>query len=301
MSLLDKSKQLVGDNSTALQAGGNVTIVFSTGEEAIKDLVARTLESQMPSLREEAKKQVDKIASTFGAQIINRLAQEAESVVIEKLKSPDIQYQINQSIMQVARKGISVKSDSLRELIAKKILTNDEGEDLLIDHAFEIMPRLTIDSVKLLSIIYYLRYWTPPKRKAIITKETSSKQDYSYAGYNQKVTYSTASPFYHDIQGEKSYLLKLVGSLDALKPINLDMLGIIGCTIAGTFYDVRYTELFNKHNPSIPVSDETIHSYYSTLFSIMQKFGIDNISILDRTTLSPLGEIIAQAYLDTIQ
>ncbi|EML0361691.1 hypothetical protein RI835_001022 [Providencia rettgeri] len=299
MSFLDKNKQLVGDNSTALQAGGNLTLIFGDSKDAINDLVARTLESQMPSLREEAKKEVDIIASTFGAQIINRLAQEAESVVIEKLKSPDIQYQINQSVIQVARKGIGIKSASLRELIAKKILTSDEGEDLLIDHAFEIIPRLTTDSIKLLSVIYYLRYWTP--RKAPIVKAATAQQNYSYAGYNQKVTYSTVSPFYYDVQGDESCLLKLVGPLDSLKPVHLDMLGINGCIIPGAKYDTEYTKLFNKFNPSMPVDNQTIHTCYPVLFSIIQKFGIDNFELLNHTTLSPLGETIAKTYLDSIQ
>ncbi|QNP21081.1 LPO_1073/Vpar_1526 family protein [Providencia rettgeri] len=299
MSFLDKNKQLVGDNSTALQAGGNLTLIFGDSKDAINDLVARTLESQMPSLREEAKKEVDIIASTFGAQIINRLAQEAESVVIEKLKSPDIQYQINQSVIQVARKGIGIKSASLRELIAKKILTSDEEEDLLIDHAFEIIPRLTTDSIKLLSVIYYLRYWTP--KKVFITGATTAQQDYSYAGYTQKVTYSTVSPFYYDIQGEESYLLKLVGSLDSLKPVNTYLLDINGCTIQMASYNIKYTELFNKFNPSMPVDNETIHIHYSTLFSIMQKFGINDFDVLGHTILSPLGETIAKTYLDSIR
>ncbi|MBI6192215.1 LPO_1073/Vpar_1526 family protein [Providencia rettgeri] len=301
MSLLDKNKQQVGDNSTALQAGGNLTLVFGAGEEAIKDLVARTLESQMPSLREEAKKQVDEIAATFGSVIINRLAQEAESVVIDKLKSPDIQYQINQSILQVARKGFGVKSEVLAELIAQKISTNDEEKDILIDHAFEVIPRLTTDSIKLITVIQYIRRYTATKPK--VAKNNVSAT-YNYGGYTQQLNATMGNikgnQFYSDIQGDDSYLLKLTGPIHLLKVVNLSMLGINGCIDKELSYKMNYIELLNRHNPNLQITDLTINTYYSTLYSVLQKFGIKDFAEFNSVCLSPLGEMIAKTYLNSV-
>ncbi|MEQ5432814.1 LPO_1073/Vpar_1526 family protein [Providencia huaxiensis] len=301
MSLLDKNKQLVGDNSTALQAGGNLTVVFGAGEEAIKDLVARTLESQMPSLREEAKKQVDEIAATFGSVIINRLAQEAESVVIDKLKSPDIQYQINQSILQVARKGFGVKSEVLAELIAQKISTNDEEKDILIDHAFEVIPRLTTDSIKLITVIQYVRNYTTTKPKAAKNNVSAT---YNYGGYTQQLNATMGNiketQFYSDIQGDDSYLLKLTGPMHLLKVVNLSMLGINGCIDKELSYKMNYIELLNRHNPNLQITDLTINTYYSTLYSVLRKFGIKDFAELNNIYLSPLGEMIAKTYLNSV-
>lgn len=301
MSLLDKNNQRIGDNSTALQAGGNLTVVFGTGEDAIKDLVAKTLEFQMPALRDEAKKQVDEIASSFGAQIIDRLAQEAESVVIEKLKSPDIQYQINQSIIQVARKGAGVKSEILKELIAQKIITSNNEKDLLIDHAFEIIPRLTIDNIKLLAIIEYIRRYSSSRSNGT-SQKTHEKSD--YGGYTQYISVSMrnieTSSFYSDIQGENSYLLKLVGHIESLKIINLSMLGINGCIDKSLRYKVDYIELFNKRNPRLQVTNLTINTHYSTLFSILRKFGIKDFDEFNGLYLTPLGEVIATTYLNSV-
>ncbi|WP_272516907.1 LPO_1073/Vpar_1526 family protein [Providencia sp. PROV209] len=299
MSLLDKNNQQVGDNSTSLQAGGNITINFGTGEDAIRDIVARTLQFQMPALREEAKRQVDEIASSFGSQIIERLSQEAEAVVIEKLRSPDIQYQINQSVIQVARKGFGIKSNILKELIADKISSHEEEEDILIDHAFEIMPRLTTDNLKLISIIHFIRSFSSHNFfKIKYVKSLLNNKQLFYRG--STIYLNSDNLFYHLVQGDSAFIHSIVYDIESLKKVDLSMMAINGCIDFDKRYNTTYIDVFKRFNPAIDIDESNISTVYSTLNSIINKFGIDDFNKLNGVTLTPLGAIIATCYLESL-
>lgn len=109
----------MGDNSNAVQVAGDFNVGNTTTEViAICNLVVST---QMAALRQEAQEEARLRATEFGSQIIEKLSSEVEDIVMEKLRDPDIQYAMNQSVIQVARKGLGAKSDLLKELIVSKI------------------------------------------------------------------------------------------------------------------------------------------------------------------------------------
>lgn len=295
MSLFDnKSGQHVGDNSTAVQVAGNAVIGNTTTEVVtICELVIR---SQMASLKEEAYKLVKERAAEFGNQIGSQLSQSLDEQLTKKLADPDIQYSINQAVTQVARKGFNEKSELLKELIVSKINNNNEEDDLRIDHALEITPKLSTNDIKFLALVYYLRNTSkilnginitflaernenPPEKANMTTQENHDFHKNIYSDFN--LDYA-----------------KILNSIQSLKKINKDLLSIHGVVFTDKFYTTPCTEILGKRTGIKSfANDEAFFEAFPALKYILSAFGINDLKELDSLVMTPIGHIVAENYL----
>ncbi len=295
MSFLDNSGQKVGDNSNAIQVTGNLNVGNTTTE--VMTICNLVISTQMAALRQEAQEEARLRALEFGNQIIKKLSSEVEDIVIEKLKDPDIQFAMNQSIVQVARKGIGAKSDLLKELIVSKIKNNEEEIDLLIDHALDITQRLTTSELKFLSIVFYFRFCIKTQNGVILNHVVEqSDESYNENGINKIFCRAVFNEIYKNSSIDFD---KITDGIEKIKPINLTMLDVKGCTTSEKHYTKNYFALI-KERSGVELIDNDYADFrkkFNTIATLLDKFGIKNLEEFNSAVLSPLGMIISENYL----
>ncbi|HBW1326749.1 LPO_1073/Vpar_1526 family protein [Klebsiella pneumoniae] len=295
MSLIDnKSGQHIGDGSTAIQIAGNAQIGNTTTEVVtICELVVR---AQMASLKEDAYKLVNQRATEFGNQIASKLSRDLDDKLKEKLSDPDIQYSLNQAVIQVARKGFDEKSELLKELIVSKIETQEEDDSIVIDHALELTSKLTTNDIKFLSFIYYLRSITKIRKGINITVLAEENKTHTeLPGFTVEQNHLRHKEYYSDYRHD---LIKFLGELQSLKKINVDMLGLKGVIFTDKHYVTSYQDLLGKRTGISKFdNDASFYEAFPALKSTLDAFGIATIENFNSIVLNPIGELIAENFL----
>lgn len=294
MSLFEKSGQSVGDNSSAIQVTGDAHFGNTTTE--VMAICQFMVKSEMASLRADAYALVESRAQEFGQQIAEKLSNDVDEKLREKLADPDIQYTLNQAVIQVARKGFDAKSELLKELIVSKFKSTEEEQNLILDHALDVTQRLTTSEIKLLSLIYYFRFCHKTMGGVDITDIVKRGTDGPpVPGLPIQTCFDIIAQSYKIY--ELDYI-KILSALDSLKPVNKQMLAIKGCINSEQHYEKNYIELIKERTGIVIANEEFFKAEFATLSSIMEAFSIKTIEELNDYVLSPIGVVIAENYLE---
>lgn len=294
MNLFEKSGQSVGDNSSAIQVTGDAHFGNTTTE--VMAICQLMVKSEMASLREDAFALVDSRAQEFGNQIAEKLSKDVDEKLRAKLADPDMQYTLNQAVVQVARKGFDAKSELLKELIVSKFKSTEEEENLILDHALDITQRLTTSEIKLLSLVYYFRYCTKTMRGVNITKIVERRTEGpTVAGLTFEACLDIMDQVYKDFDIDYQ---RIISTMDSIKPVNKQMLIIKGCINAEQSYEKNYIDLIKERTGIEMADEESFKKNFATLSSIIEAFSIQGVSELNGYVLSPLGCVIAKNYLE---
>ncbi|HDX4048211.1 TPA: hypothetical protein ROG05_000557 [Enterobacter soli] len=295
MSFFDnKSGQHVGDGSSAIQVSGDAVIGNTTTE--VVTICGLVIRAEMASLKEEAYNLVNQRATEFGNQIASKLSSDLNDKLKEKLSDPDIQYSLNQAVVQVARKGFDEKSELLKELIVSKIQTEEEDDSIIIDHALEATSKLTTNDIKFLSLIYYLRNISKIRNGInITTLAEENETHFGLIGFTVTQNHAFHKDFYSNYNID--YILFL-GELKSLKKINIDLLGLKGVVFTDKHYTTNYKELLGKRiGQSVFESDELFFETFHGLKLSLEAFGIPTIDDFNSIVLNPIGHLIAENFL----
>lgn len=294
MSIIDKSGQHVGDNSSAIQVAGNATIGNSTTE--VMEICKLVVMEKFSTLREDAMNVAMQRAQEFAVNITERLSSELDSKIEKKLKDPDLQFAISEATAIVAKKGDKTKSELLQEIIVSKINNENEDTDLLLDHALEITKRLTTSEIKLLAFIYYHR------RTDIFIDNKSIRsiiRDYKNNVVHPTVTlercYSLSRLRFHI---NYPLLKKIIFELSSITPINLSYLEIKGCLYNGKSYEQNTLDIISTSSGLTIDSDELLFTTFPDFKKIINAFGIDSSSQFDEIVPNELGNIIAENFIN---
>lgn len=294
MSLIGNSGQQVGDGSTAIQAGGDVLVGNSTNE--IVTICELVVTSKMSSLKEEAMMIAMERAHEFGTKVALNLASQLDEKIESKLKDPDIQYAINQAVVQVATKGISEKNDLLQELIISKIKNEDEDDDLLLDLALETTKRTTSSELKLLGIVFYFRSCSKYYRDVNITNLVQSEDDIIGS---DGVTKDEGRRIFHIVYTSPEVdLNRITSGTDSIKQINTEVMSLKGLINSDKHFTMSYFDLLEKRTGlKLSDSQDEFEKNFPELNKIIKSFGIDTLNEFNSITLTPLGNLIARDYL----
>jgi hypothetical protein len=149
----DKQEQSVNSGSTAIQAGRDVYYGLSVTE--VRDLCALFLRTNFPELREEARRTAEEYVKTFARILEQKLVTDAASIVLEKLREPDVQAAINDAVQASARKGAAANPIILSTLISERVAKNTNNyKDIVISEAVQVVPKLTSPQVALISFVH---------------------------------------------------------------------------------------------------------------------------------------------------
>lgn len=294
MNLFEKSGQSVGDNSSAIQVTGDAHFGNTTTEViAICQLI---IKSEMSSLRQDAYALVEERAQEFGNQVAAKLSKDVDEQLRAKLADPDIQYTLNQAVVQVARKGFDAKSELLKELIVSKFKATEEEENLLLDHALDTTQRLATSEIKLLALIYYFRYCHKTVGGVNILTVVQSNAD--HPSDPQLTLNFCRDVFLRVYQSFDIDYKRIVSTLESINPVNRQMLGIKGCIGLDNQYEKGYIKLFEERTGLEIPSEDFFRENFASLSSMLDRFSINKITDLDHYVLTPIGNIIAKNYLE---
>ena len=294
MNLFEKSGQSVGDNSSAIQVTGDAHFGNTTTE--VMAICQLMVKSEMASLREDAFALVDSRAQEFGNQIAEKLSKDVDEKLRAKLADPDMQYTLNQAVVQVARKGFDAKSELLKELIVSKFKSTEEEENLILDHALDITQRLTTSEIKLLSLVYYFRYCSKIVHGVNITNIVERRTEVpTGAGLTFETCLNIMGQVYKEYNIDYQ---RIISTMDSIKQVNKQMLVIKGCINAEQHYEKNYIDLIKKRTGIEMTDEESFKKNFATLSSIIEAFSIQGISELNKYVLSPIGCVIAKNYLE---
>lgn len=293
MSIIGKSGQHVGNNSSAIQVAGNATIGNSTSE--VIEICKLVIMKEFSSLREEAMSIAMQRAQEFATNIASRLSSEVDDKIRTKLKDPDIEFSIREATLIVAKKGCKTKSDLLQEIIVSKVSNENEETDLLLDHALEITKRLTTSEIKLLAFINYIRV-----SNLSIDNESVDKliENYNDGILHPSITLDKAYSLNKKKLSLSFPLLKrIIAELASISPINLSHLELKGCLHSDRKYKTSLLEFISKKTGVIIDSEEQIAEYFPDIKEIINTFGIESLSEFDKITPNELGSIIARSFM----
>lgn len=294
MNLFEKSGQSVGDNSSAIQVTGDAHFGNTTTE--VMAICQLMVKSEMASLRQDAYALVEERAQEFGNQVAAKLSKDVDEQLRAKLADPDIQYTLNQAVVQVARKGFDAKSELLKELLVSKFKATEEEENLLLDHALDTTQRLATSEIKLLALIYYFRYCHKTVAGINILPVVQSNADHpSDPHLTLKFCRDVFLRVYQSFDIDYR---KIVSTVESINPVNRQMLGIKGCIGLDDQYEKGYIKLFEERTGLEIPSEDFFRENFASLSSILERFSIKEIKELDHYVLTPIGNIIAKNYLD---
>lgn len=147
-----------GDNSTNIQAE-NVTIQ-KTGlsYSDVKEIAMDVFKSNFYDLGEKA----EEIANERAESIINKYLEKLKKEnpdMLKKTEEPDMRYVIYEAQKNHARRGDKNIEELLTDLLVKRTKNENESlEKLVLNQSLEIIPKLTLKQINILSLIFLVRY-----------------------------------------------------------------------------------------------------------------------------------------------
>ena len=154
-----KQEQRTEENSTAIQAGGDVNLTQNNGLmfSEVKELCLLFLRDNFPALRDEAVREAQSNVEIFATKLESELAHKIGSIALEKFKDPDVQAVINDAVQASARKGVKANPSVLIDLISERAsIANDDFKDIVLSEAVLVVPKLTNAQISYLSFIHFM-------------------------------------------------------------------------------------------------------------------------------------------------
>lgn len=160
--LNEHQEQSASHGAVAIQANGNVTF-NGLGLVEVRELCTLFLRDNFPRLREEAKLIAEERVAQFASHLEAKLADNVNSIVIEKFRDPDVQSAINDAVQACARKGDAANPDILANLILKKVNANsNDFKDIVMSEAVQVTPKLTREQIAFLAFVLIMQLYVFP-------------------------------------------------------------------------------------------------------------------------------------------
>jgi hypothetical protein len=153
--MFEKQKLEAKEGSTAIQAGGNVSIGISYKD--VKEIVYDLFKQNFPELLKEAQNQAQGNFEEYDKRLDEAIKRRLEEIDFNRFKEPNTQYLLNSSINHAARKGKTIDLGLLSEtLVASLGKDNTEILNIVSEQALETIPKLTSVQIKILTLVHYL-------------------------------------------------------------------------------------------------------------------------------------------------
>lgn len=148
--MLEKQKQDIGDNSTAIQVNGNLTI---TPYQEIKAIFLDLFELNFPKIQQIASDKAEASVKELLEELDKRFTKNKDTIDTEKFSDPAIQFEMQAIAVDVGRRGNKSNIELLAELLTT-ILSKDCPEiiELIAVEARKILPMLSKEHLSYLSL-----------------------------------------------------------------------------------------------------------------------------------------------------
>ncbi len=177
------SKKQIGDGAVGIQAERDVTVNVGLTMAEVEKLTQLFLKENFPQLRQDAmeaaQSNVAQLLSEFEFQLAQRFAQ----VETGKFGDPDVQYTLNEAVIETAKRGGDANIDLLVTLVLERV-TKGTGDllSLACSDAVRVVPRLTRPQIDFLSLALFFKHMSIPNFTAITDYEKSAQLAHSIVG-----------------------------------------------------------------------------------------------------------------------
>ncbi|MBN6030343.1 LPO_1073/Vpar_1526 family protein [Pantoea ananatis] len=246
MSIFDNGlRQVAKENSIAMNAANDINITTGLSQGDIIQLFDRLFKGEFQNIQEIAKQQAILYSVSFQERLISDLSHNAERLIVERFRDPDVQATIRDAVISVARRGDKSRPELLSKLIVEKVSsTNSDFLDIVINEAINVIPKLTNKQVALICAVFVVRNLMVNSSENIL---------------------STLEGF-HEVLHEK------IGSDFESTQVSLNHLGFTGaCTYdEQRYYDVIdiYFGKYNNFDLKTPTMDKENDNWYPNKKSI---------------------------------
>lgn len=170
------TKKHIGDGAVGIQAERDVTVNVGLTVAEVEKLTKLFLKGNFPQLRKDAMQvamtNVAQLLSEFKSQLAHRL----HAVDIVKFGDPDVQYTLNEAVMETAKRGACANIDILVTLVLERV-SKGRGDllSLACSDAVKVVPRLTRPQIDFLSVAFFFKHMSFPKFTTITDYEKSAQ------------------------------------------------------------------------------------------------------------------------------
>lgn len=308
--MINKKEQYVDNNSIANQSSRDINQiinVYKADPDEIKNICMALYEKNHNELvliaQDKAKAEVESYAEILFTELSSVISKEIE----DKLKEPEVQAAINDTVKTVARKGKKTDKDLLSLLIKEKIdKFDDEQSSSIIDDAIEVMSKITSSQMILCGVIFLIRTTSQ-------TWNHKTYLDYKKEGFpvNSFISQQTDSNEELPLEIREKIIISFMRNLslstlnnadcknafplDKISNVNKDLMILRGLAYDMKSYQKNITELLKE---KIPLeSDDSIDEKLPLISSVLKKMGIESISKSDDFVLTPIGLYIGEQYM----
>ena len=153
--MLERNKQEVSNVSDSFvqQANGNINN-YGMGYNDVKDICRDVVRQELAIVTKEATDIFHQEISAFENQFIDRLEKLENPQVIDKLKTPKLQFVLHDTMKEYAQTDDQNTKDELIDLLIER-LNNDENITIqfVIDEAIKVLPKITKEAAYLLGAL----------------------------------------------------------------------------------------------------------------------------------------------------
>lgn len=150
---MDQQTQKVSEHSLAIQATGNVSV---NDYIQIKEICTDLYRLNFPALVQEASEKANENLKLYVDTLVSKISKEDEAKVQEKLKTPNGQYILNESIKNSARYGQKIDLSILADAVETALICEDDLLNNLFSYASEIIPRLNKYQMQMILTSFYI-------------------------------------------------------------------------------------------------------------------------------------------------
>jgi len=308
-----EQSQITDGESFSAQAGRDLSqtihVYNGVSERDVKEICLDLYHKNNAQLsviaQDRARIEVEKYAEILFTSLSDGIKEEIE----EKLKEPEIQAAINDTVKIVARKGSKVDKEYLGELIKEKIEHfDDEQKSSIIDDAIEAMEKISLSQLVFFAFIHAIRTLS-------VVWNGKSYKDYEDLDFPVQ-NFGNFPENINDIlprEERKKIISKLMKDLyisnfevgqvmrnlkvEAASHIDLELLQLRGLAYDDKTYTVKIIDHIQKNWGPDDSVEKNINETLSKVTEVLNKFGLKNIEQLDTIVLTPIAKYIGDTYL----
>lgn len=150
----NKQVQKGGNESTNLQAQGNITINNGLGYEDVKQICIDLFRDNFLALQNEAQNTIKKRFEEFTNNLIEALKNESQ-INLNAAKDPDLQYAIFTSQKEYARSGKEYLLNLLTDLLIDRFKVEEHDfKKIVLNEAIQAANKLTKQQLNIMSLVF---------------------------------------------------------------------------------------------------------------------------------------------------
>ena len=161
MNLVNEQKILYVNNSSVLQAKGDININNGVSVETAMEICKYVVRSELAIYTQQAEIEAQKRLSDISEKTIDRITSLKEDL-LQRFNEPAIQIALNETFKNYIASGDEILGENLIDLLIERLNVKEKStEQALIDEARNIIPKLSSATVALLTFLVFSRLIFP--------------------------------------------------------------------------------------------------------------------------------------------